>query len=84
MRMSENDYSRGVHEAYDDMLDSCYADVEIFGVPRAPSVVFRLVDPIMYAIGLHEYVDDLIEDGLFCPICEHIGRTDCYCEEEEE
>jgi len=81
MRM---EYNREIYDAYDDMLDSCYEDVAIFGVPRAPSVVFKIVDPIMYEIGLHEYLDDLMEDGLFCPVCEYVGEKDCYCEEEEE
>ena len=39
-------------DMYNDMIDSCYETIDVFGVPRLPSVVFKQVDPIMYEIGL--------------------------------
>lgn len=50
-------------DMYNDMIDSCYETIDVFGVPRLPSVVFKQVDPIMYEIGLGEYLDGLEEDG---------------------
>lgn len=73
-----------LYDMYDDMLDDCYTDIDVFGVSRSPSVVFKRVDSLMYEMGLVEYLDSLEEDNLFCWTCERLGEKDCYCEEEEE
>lgn len=57
------DLPYAVIDMYDEMLDSIHERVDVFGVPRLPSVVFKQVDPIMYEIGLGEYLDELEQDG---------------------
>ena len=57
------DLPYAVIDMYDEMLDSIHERVDVFGVPRLPSVVFKQVDPIMYEIGLSEYLDELEHDG---------------------
>mgnify|MGYP003137240249 FL=1 len=57
------DLPYAVIDMYDEMIDSCYPAIEVFGVDRLPSVVFKQVDPIMYEMGLSEYLDQLEEDG---------------------
>ena len=86
-------YSHAVYEAYDDLLDGCYQDINIFGVARSPSLVFKAVDPLMYEMGLADWLDDLETEGNWCDTCEcftgdysHLNglfMSACYCEEEE-
>lgn len=57
------DLPYAVIDMYDEMLDSIHGRVDVFGVPRLPSVVFKQVDPTMYEIGLGEYLDELEQDG---------------------
>lgn len=49
--LDESDFS----EEYDDMLDDCYEGV--FNI--LPSRILSKCDPIMYGIGLTEYVDSI-------------------------
>ena len=49
--LEESDYS----EQYDDMLDNCYEGV----FDMLPSTILLRCDPIMYGIGLTEYVDSI-------------------------
>lgn len=81
-------YITAVYDAYDDMIDGCYTEIMVFGVGRSPSVVFKRVDPIMYEMGLAEWLDDLETEGNWCSLCEAFTfpntRTTCDCDEEDE
>lgn len=76
-------YRREIYEAYDDMIDECYADVLIFGVPRCASWVFKVADPIMYEQGLDEWLDSLATDGEYCLQCDKFSH-ECMCFDEVE
>tara|TARA_R110002167_G_scaffold129001_3_gene311692 strand:- start:736 stop:993 length:258 start_codon:yes stop_codon:yes gene_type:complete len=83
-------YITAVYDAYDDMIDDCYTEIMVFGVGRSPSVVFKRVDPIMYEMGLAEWLDDLETEGNWCSLCEEFTpshsplTSTCYCDKEEE
>ena len=87
-------YSYAVYAAYDDLLDGCYPDITVFGVGRLPSTVCKLVDPIMYEMGLAEWLDELQTEGNWCDTCECFIRdyshlngpfmSACNCGEDEE
>lgn len=47
---------------FDDMLDECYAEVEIFGCSYAPSLVLREVDPIAYRCARSDWEDSTASD----------------------
>lgn len=49
-------------EEYDDMLDSCYPDIEIMGMTYSTSKVLSEVDPIAYRCGHSDYNDSLLSD----------------------
>ena len=51
-----------IRELYDDMLDSCYPDVEIGGLKYAHSVALYRIDPIAYQVGLNDYESSLLAD----------------------
>jgi hypothetical protein len=81
-------------EQYEQILLSMCDILENGGVARSPSVVFKAVDPLMYEMGLAEWLDELQTEGNWCDTCEcFIGdyshangpfMSACYCEEEEE
>jgi len=47
---------------YDDMLDETYGTVDIAGITYDTSLALRLVDPIAYETGRHQYADSLLQD----------------------
>lgn len=48
-----------IEEAYRDMLDECYGEIEICGCTYPASVALARVDPIAYRHGLLDYEDSL-------------------------
>lgn len=53
-----------LEEMFDDMLDECYNEVEIYGWKYLPSRVLRGVDPIVYRCGFSDWLDWQLTDGL--------------------
>lgn len=51
-----------VVEAYDDMLDGVYGDVNIGGHNYPTSRALSEVDPIAYRVGFSDYLDMIEED----------------------
>jgi len=51
-----------VVEAYDEMLDEIYGDVNIAGHQYSTSRALSEVDPIAYRVGFSDYLDMLEED----------------------
>lgn len=50
-------------ERYDEMLDDCYPPVKLTGDAEYPvSRILKLVDPILYRIGLGEFIDSMEEE----------------------
>jgi len=49
-------------EMYDDMLDSCYPEVEIGGMMYVQSIALYRIDPIAYQVGLNDYESHLRSD----------------------
>ena len=62
-------------EAYDEMLDECYGQVEIGGLFYSTSLALKEVDPIAYRCGRNDYYDSLRED-LECEL-ERMQDGDC-------
>lgn len=52
-----------LEDAYANMLDECYGEVEICGMTYASSVALKNVDPIAYYVGLTEYEANLNDEG---------------------
>ena len=75
MNMADN---VSIRELYDDMLDSCYPDVEIGGLKYAHSVALYRIDPIAYQVGLNDYESSLRSDY------QNYGHyADLFADEEE-
>lgn len=51
-----------LEQAFDEMLDDVYGDVQIGAFTYATSSALKNVDPIAYRVGLSEYVDSIEED----------------------
>ena len=67
-----------IRELYDDMLDSCYPDVEIGCLKYAHSVALYRIDPIAYQVGLNDYESSLRSDY------QNYGHyADLFADEEE-
>ena len=49
-------------EMYDDMLDSCYPEVEIGGLKYVQSIALYRIDPIAYQTGMNDYESSLRSD----------------------
>ena len=49
-------------DIYDEMLDDCYAPVEICGYEYAPSVALYRCDETAYRCGYNDYCDSLYSD----------------------
>jgi len=76
-------YTHHIYETYDEMLDECYQEVQVFSWTVAPSIAFKRIDPIAYEVGLGEWLSQLEADGDFCSDCEVLSYIkDCTCEEE--
>lgn len=46
-------------ERYDEMIDECNGDVDIFGMKYCASRVLKEIDPIAYNCGFSDYVSQL-------------------------
>lgn len=64
-------------DAYDDMLDDCYGDIDICGLPYSASIALYCVDKIAYNCGRNDYYDSLASD-----IAYDVDRMDDGDEEE--
>jgi hypothetical protein len=53
---------RLLKEYFDDMLDDCYPEFEIFGMHYSPSVVLERIDPIAYQVSMNDYESVLREE----------------------
>jgi len=53
---------RLLKEYFDDMLDDCYPEFEIFGMHYSPSIVLERIDPIAYQVSMNDYESVLRED----------------------
>lgn len=51
-----------LREMYDDMLDSCYPEVELNGIMYAQSIALYRIDPIAYQRGMNDYESQLRSD----------------------
>ncbi len=51
-----------LRELYDDMLDSCYPEVEIGGIMYSQSIALYRIDPIAYQTGMNDYESSLRSD----------------------
>lgn len=49
-------------DAYDEMLDECYGEIEICGYSYAASIALYRVDEIAYNCGKNDYYDSLASD----------------------
>lgn len=49
-------------DAYDEMLDECYEEIEICGCSYAPSVALYRVDPTAYSCGKSDWEDSQAQD----------------------
>jgi hypothetical protein len=64
--MAERMSAYEAKEAYRDMLDECYEPVKLTGdMEYAVSHILELVDPIVFDIGLDEYIVNMVECGLW-------------------
>lgn len=52
-----------VSENYDDLLDSCYPEVEVAGMTFSPSQVLKNCDPVAYRCGVADEVSRDLDDG---------------------
>ena len=52
-------------EAYDEMLDECYEQIDICGIKYAPSVALYRVDRVAYRCGYNDYCDSLYCDMVY-------------------
>ena len=57
----ENSQSE-LEEEYDEMLDECYGDINIFGIEYSTSVALYRVDKVAYDCGMNDYQDGRAED----------------------
>lgn len=49
-------------DAYDEMLDECYENIDICGYSYSPSVALSRVDEVAYNCGRNDYYDSLRPD----------------------
>ena len=56
-----NDFERDQIDAYDDMLNECYPEVEVAGLTFDPAEVIFNCDPVAYRCGLIDYIDSIEE-----------------------
>ena len=66
---------RLLKEYFDDMLDDCYPEFEIFGMHYSPSVVLERIDPIAYRVSMNDY-----ESGLESRNMKIMAHTPSYSE----
>lgn len=65
-----NDYPQHIYEAYDEMLDECEPMVEFCGTSAYPSVLLKAFDPILYEVGLSDWLAHLESEGRYDPVGE--------------
>lgn len=62
--MAKHLFEFEAEELYMNMLDDCYPSVKLTGdMEYRMSVVLKSVDPIVFRIGLDEYITSMVEDG---------------------
>lgn len=65
-------------EAYDDMIDECYPEVEIMGLTYAPSIAFYRTDPIAYRVYFTDWLDGERSDLIYNLERMIDGETETY------
>ena len=69
---------RLLKEYFDDMLDDCYPEFEIFGMHYSPSVVLERIDPIAYQVSMNDY-----ESGLRAEYEDNGAYAELFRDEDE-
>ena len=83
--MAERMSAYDVKMAYMDMLDECYEPVKLTGdMEYAVSHILELVDPIVFEIGLDEYIVSQVEDGVWCVDGYGEYEPECDCPAPDE
>lgn len=83
-----------IEDAYDNMLDEMYGDIEICGLEYSASIALFRVDEVAYNCGKNDYSSNIIEEieGEIENLSEgdiynnyniEVQCIDCDCEEEE-
>ncbi len=57
-------YDYDVATAYDDFLDEM-GELKVAGLTYAASYALREIDPIAYRVGMSDYVDMMLTDGVW-------------------
>lgn len=82
-----------IEDAYDNMLDEMYGDIEICGLEYSASIALFRVDEVAYNCGKNDYSSNIIEE--IEGEIENLSEGDIYnnynievqcidCEDEEE
>ncbi len=56
-------FSNQLEDAYENMLDDCYDEVDICGYKYNPSRALKETDPIAFNCGLADYKSSLLGEG---------------------
>ena len=72
-------------ETYNDLLDSCYEEIDICGLKYFPSFAFYRVDPIAYRCGMNDFADsmELNEFPAYVELTEELGHLEGELEDLE-
>lgn len=62
-------YPQHIYEAYDEMLDE-EGIVEFCGTSAHPSALLKVFDPILYEVGLSDWLAHLESEGRYDPVGE--------------
>ena len=81
-------------ERYSEMLDECYPLTHLCGTDFYPSQILKDCDPIAYRVYLGDYIDTLVEEGVYvegytdqdfkcCPECDEwkLDFRDTMCKD---
>jgi hypothetical protein len=60
-----------VDEAYKDMLDEVYGEVEVAGLRYSTSRTLEIVDPTAFRCGMVDFVDSMTSDNVWVEINEN-------------
>lgn len=62
--MATQMFAYDAEQAYMDMLDECYPPVKLTGDSEySVSTLLKSADPVVFRIGLDEYIVSMVEDG---------------------
>jgi hypothetical protein len=69
-----------LEKQYIEMLDDCYGDIDICGIPYQASMALKEVDPTAFRCGMIDYEDSL-DHQYKCSKCDKIFNTEDEAEE---